>query len=396
MKTILQHIGNLRFQALLLAAAAIWGLSTVVLKGAVDALPPAWLVGIRFTVAGLVFCAAFAPRIARLARGRRLGDHARAGLALGLVVGIAYLLNAVGISFTTAAKSSFLTGSYCIMVPFLAWAMTRVRPSGFNLAAAALCLGGIALVSLPEGGGFALGFGDSMSLVGAVFLGIQVVLTAKLAPGRDMLVLTALQFLVGGLACLAVAPLTAPAPALALFADPALIGQIAFLVLGGTCGAILFQNIGLAHVAPAPGALLLSFESVFGVLFSVMLLGEALTAPMSAGFALIFASVLVSEWLPQSPLARRGRTVLAGVRERGALTLAVAFARYVGARSAATARSLFSVTAMSSRSRAFLNVRPPEGLMDADSVVETSATFPNLPVVVQYADAKGAHLDRAA
>lgn len=74
-----------------------------------------------------------------------------------------------------------------------------------------------------------------------------------------------------------------------------------------------------------------------------------------------------------------GRTVLAGVRHAGALSLALATARYVGARSAATARSLFSATAMSPRSRAFLNVRPLADLMSADSVLETpslSQTFP--------------------
>ena len=39
------------YKAFLLVAAAIWGLGTVVIKSTVDEFPPAWLVGVRFTVA---------------------------------------------------------------------------------------------------------------------------------------------------------------------------------------------------------------------------------------------------------------------------------------------------------------------------------------------------------
>ena len=56
------------YGALLLLAAAIWGLGTVVIKGTVDEFPALWLVGIRFLSAGIIFCTLFAPRLARLAR----------------------------------------------------------------------------------------------------------------------------------------------------------------------------------------------------------------------------------------------------------------------------------------------------------------------------------------
>ena len=65
----------------------------------------------------------------------------------------------------------------------------------------------------------------------------------------------------------------------------------------------LFQNVGLAHVSPAQGSLLLSLESVFGVLASVLFYGEVVTGRMAAGFVLIFAAILISELAP----ARRKR-----------------------------------------------------------------------------------------
>ena len=288
------------YGALLLLAAAIWGLGTVVIKGTVDEFPALWLVGIRFLSAGIIFCILFAPRLARLARAGRLADHGRAGLLLGVLIGCAYLLNTGGLTATTAARSSFLTGTYCVLVPFQAWLVMRCRPSAFNLGAGVLCLAGIALVSLPAGDGLSFGVGEAMTLGSAVFLGFHVVATSHLAGGRDMVALTAIQFVVCGLLGLAVGALAQPAPAAALLADPSVLGNLAYLVLAATCAA-------LVHVSPSSGALLLSFESVFGVLFSVLLLGEVLTATMVAGFSLIFAAVLVSEWLPDSALGARLR-----------------------------------------------------------------------------------------
>ena len=63
------------------------------------------------------------------------------------------------------------------------------------------------------------------------------------------------------------------------------------------------ENVSLAHVPPAQASLLLSLESVFGVVFSVLLYGEQLTSRLVSGFALIFAAILVSETFP---LRKRG------------------------------------------------------------------------------------------
>ena len=51
------------YKAFLLVAAAIWGLGTVVIKSTVDAFPPAWIVGVRFTAAGIILGVVMLPRI---------------------------------------------------------------------------------------------------------------------------------------------------------------------------------------------------------------------------------------------------------------------------------------------------------------------------------------------
>lgn len=346
---------------MLVLAAAIWGLGTVVIKDAVDVIPPFWLVGIRFLSAGILLSLVLLPRMMRCLDA----SHLRAGLVLGAFVALTYLLNTTGLAYTTASNSSFLTATYCVLVPFLAWALMRKRPTGFNLTAAFLCIVGIGLVALPAGGaaaeatagaaaaaatagleaagtvaagsetGFALGLGDSLTLASAVACGMHIVLISKLAPGRDPMILTALQFLVAGVIACGVAALSwwasefaganaaAPAPAgilndlasgAAVLGGPPpslaslsgeLLASLAYLVVFATCVTLLLQNIGLAHVDPAPASLMLSTEALFGVVFSVIFLGETLTMQMICGFALIFAAVLVSEWLPLTTFGKK-------------------------------------------------------------------------------------------
>lgn len=52
------------------------------------------------------------------------------------------------------------------------------------------------------------------------------------------------------------------------------------------------------HGPASHAVILLSLESVFGVLFSCLLLGEKVTLQMGVGFAIIFAALLVSELAP--------------------------------------------------------------------------------------------------
>lgn len=310
MRDVLANLMTKRYQFMLLLAAAIWGLGTVFIKGIVEDIPPFWLVGIRFFCAGLVFLSVFFPQLVRLHREERLFEHIRISLLLGVLMISGYMFNSWGLVGTTAANSSFLTGLYCVIVPFVAWIISRTRPTAFNIIAAVLCVVGVGLVSLSGADGFAMGWGDAVTLVSAVLMAIHLAATSKLAPGRNIMVLTFLQFLFGGALSMAFASFLEPVPSFEMLVMPEMIGSILYLILFATCAALLFQNIGLAKVPAASGSLLLSFESVFGVLFSIAILGEVITLPMLAGFSLIFVAVLVSEWLPGSAIMGKVRSKL--------------------------------------------------------------------------------------
>ena len=55
-------------------------------------------------------------------------------------------------------------------------------------------------------------------------------------------------------------------------------------------------NVGQMYLSPNTASILLSFESVFGLIFSVIFLKETVTAKMLAGCVLMFAAAVISEY----------------------------------------------------------------------------------------------------
>lgn len=288
----LDSLPMLAYKLLIVLATAVWGVSFVFMKDVVGALGPAWLLGIRFVCAGLILLAVLHRRVAQELCLRTLG----AGMLLGLFDFSAFLAQTVGLQHTTPGINAFLTATYCVIVPFVWWIVARRRPTAYNLLAALLAVAGVWLVS-GGGAGFSMGFGEAMTLLGAVFFAVHIVFVSKFSRFADALVLTVLQFLTEGCCGLAVGAVFEEAPTLASF-TPTIVGQMAFLVLFASIFAFGAQNLALAHVPPTQASLLLSLESVFGVLASVVLYGEQVTPTLVAGFALIFAAIIVSETLP--------------------------------------------------------------------------------------------------
>ena len=282
----------MRYRLLIIAATIIWGSSFVIVKDVTNSMPPAWILVVRFTVAAIIMAVAFL-KYRELYFER---SHVGFGLLFGLAMFLAYYTQTIGITDTTPGKNAFLTVTYCVIVPFLAWVLVRRRPNRYNIVAAVLCIVGIGFISLD--GSLTMRFGDAMTLVCAVFYALHITLVSQFAQGRNIYVLTMWQFVGVAICSLIVGGLFEPMPDWAAVPMDCWI-SLAYLAVACTTVALLFQNIGQAHLPPASAALLLSLEAVFGVAFSVALGAETLTLRIVFGFALVFAAIIISEVLPE-------------------------------------------------------------------------------------------------
>lgn len=269
----------------LLTATLLWGSSFAILKNTLDSLPMFFILAFRFLVAGAVLCGVFYKKL-RLLNMR----YVKSGVIIGGCLFMAYWLQTVGLAHTTPGKNAFLTAVYCIIVPFMFWAVDKTRPDKYNIIAAITCLVGIGLVSLTDS--LTVQTGDYMTLFSGFFWAAHIIAVSKLSQGQDPVLLTIMQFFMCGL-CSAVGFLLTESVSVTAVTDAGF--ELFYLTVLCTAVTLLCQNWGQKRLPPSNAAILLSLESVFGVLFSVILYHEQVTPRLAAGFCLIFAATIISE-----------------------------------------------------------------------------------------------------
>ncbi len=283
--------------AALFAAAFIWGTSFVMMKDVSEKLPPSLLLAIRFTLGALILSLVFAKRFKKLDQ-----TYCLPGLLIGAFLFTAYMVQTYGLIGTTPGKNAFLTASYCVITPFLFWLVSKKRPDRFHIAAALICLAGIFFISVDIGGEslLTIATGDVLTLVCGFFYAAHIVAITMTAQDKDPILITILQFIVaavlawGTFGVLSVWDL---APVSATSADMgSIVGQLLYLSAACTAIALGLQNFGQKYAHPSSASVILTFEAVFGALFSLVLgKEEGFTLQRGIGFLLMFVAVIISE-----------------------------------------------------------------------------------------------------
>lgn len=271
---------------MIVLATLIWGSTFFILKDTLDEVDLMFLLAFRFTLAAAILALVFRKRWKVMSLG-----YLWRGSVMGALLAAAYTVQNYGLMDTTPGKNAFFTAVYCVIVPFLYWAVDRLRPSRWNVLAALLCVAGIGFVSWD--GGLSLSGGDLLTLCSGFLYACHIVSVSKFSQGRDIFILTVLQFAVTALCCWAGTLFTRGVPVDGLPARAWWV--LLYLALVATSAALLFQNVGQKYTDPSAAALLLSLEAPFGVAFSVLFGAESPSPLMYLGFLLIFLAVVCSE-----------------------------------------------------------------------------------------------------
>lgn len=270
----------------LLTTAVIWGSSFVILKNAIDGLGVMWVLAMRFTISAALLLALAGKRLRSMSRA-----SVRGSVLIGVCLAAAYIVQTYGLKYTTPGKNAFLTTTYCVMVPFLAWLVYKRKPGLHNVAAAVLCVAGIGFVALDAGFG-EVNTGDVLTIFSGVFYALQIILMEQYISDCDSLSVSAVEFSTAAVICLVGTVAFEGTPVM-----PA-SGQIfAVLYLAVMCTALCFflQAWGMKYTPSSTAAMIMTLEAVFGTIFSVILYHEQVTPRLLAGFALIFVAVVLSE-----------------------------------------------------------------------------------------------------
>lgn len=284
---------TLKYNLLLVLAALIWGASFVAQSVGVELIGPFTFNGIRFVIGGIVLLPVifFIDKKKTVSKKPVSGfkDNLKAGLICGCVLCAASSFQTIGIVYTTAGKSGFITALYVILVPI--FGLLLGRRSRFSLwISAVLAVIGMYLLCVNEGLG--INKGDALTLICAVLFAVHILVIDKYAPGRDGVKISSLQFLVAGVISLIIAAFTEE-----IIREQILLCTVPILYAGVfSCGiAYTLQIIGQQKTHPAVASLLLSLESVFSVISAWLILGEALSLREIIGCITVFASIILAE-----------------------------------------------------------------------------------------------------
>lgn len=272
---------------MLFMTALIWGSSFIVMKNATDFLTPAILLFIRFTMASIILCLLFFKKIKAFPLKK-----IKFGLLTGCCLFLAYYVQTWGLSYTTPGKNAFLTAVYCAIVPFLVWITDHKKPDIYNFVAAFMCVIGIGLVSLS--GDLSINIGDLLTLIGGCFYAIHILMVKKLSKGVDGIAFTVFQFIGAAIIAYFVSFFSEDFSIMSMI-QPSIYFQLFYLAFFATAVCLVFQTIGQKYTSECNASLILSLESVFGALFSILFYNETLTSKVLCGFIIIFAAIVISE-----------------------------------------------------------------------------------------------------
>lgn len=280
-KTVWSYIG-------LFGVAMIWGFAFVVVKESLDHVPPTYMIAFRYTIAFLGMLIICIPRLKKI--NRRTLLH---GIIPGVFLFVAYVVQTIGCKYTTAGKNAFLTALYIIMVPFLNWIFRKERPKIKIFIAAVLALVGIGLISLNND--FSIGFGDLMTILCALFFSLQIIALDIFVKNDDPVIICMIEMAVCAVLGWGIAPLTDGAFPSQAIGMPSIWAGMLFLGILSTMVCQLLQSVCQKYTKPEKASLIMSMESLFGALGSIIFLGEVFTVKVLCGCILMVIAIVLAQ-----------------------------------------------------------------------------------------------------
>ncbi|MEO4055150.1 DMT family transporter [Solibacillus sp. CAU 1738] len=275
-------------ELLMMITAVMWGSGFIGMSIGLEHWSVMQLMALRFTLATILLAVIFNKKLRLISK-----SVFWKGSILGAILFIGFTLQTLGLEYTTPSKNAFLTAINVIVVPIIAYIIYRRRFDRFEILAAIIAIVGIGFLSLQDS--FNMNLGDMLSILCAIAFAFDIFYTNVFVKKEDALALTIVQFIVAsilswiGVFALGEIPTSASTEG---------ILTIIYLAVFCTLVAYACQNIGMQYADPTKSALILSTESIFGTLLSVLLLGEILTGRMIFGCFLIFIAIIIAEVKP--------------------------------------------------------------------------------------------------
>ncbi|MHB8852772.1 MAG: DMT family transporter [Ignavibacteriaceae bacterium] len=284
----------------LLFITIIWGATFVIIKGALSEITPMLFIAVRFTLAAVLLFPFFFRSVLNSSK-----ETIKDGLILGVIYFLGFATQTIGLQYTTATKSAFITGTFVLFTPIFQLIFEKKIPGKGNLIGILfVILGLIFLSSKGEnaldvfseiGSGFNIG--DLFTLICAVFFAMYLVYLDISSKKHDYKPLVFIQISLTGLLGIISALFVSATGMQAekLIINSSLIFAIIYTSVFATIIASTIQTKFQKVVTPTKAGIILSFEPIFSAIFAFFILTEKISNFVALGCILIFLGLLVAE-----------------------------------------------------------------------------------------------------
>lgn len=287
-------IGAFKYELLLLLVSIIWGSTFVAQQiGMKKGLGPMTFNALRFALGSLSLIPVIFWRKKNLSTPDAETKFPYAGsICAGVFLFGAAAFQQIGLQYTSAANSGFITSFYILFVPLLGMFFgRRIRKSLW--VAILICLVGFYLLSVT--GNFQVSKGDFLTLICAVIWAGHILVIDHIADKGDSIQIACVQFAVCALLSALCSFLFEHCSLTQVKAASMAVAYAGFVSVGI---AYTLQVVCQKHCPPASAAIIMSLESVFAALFGYLVLNQTLTPRAILGCFLILLGVLIAQLTP--------------------------------------------------------------------------------------------------
>ena len=266
----------------------LWGATFIMVKNALDDISPTLFLAIRFSIASVLLSVLY------LARREPMGKSWAGGVIAGVFLYTGYFLQTLGLKYTTASKSGFLTGLYIVLVPLLGAAVYQRVPGISEWIGVSLATVGMGLMTLTSAR-IEMGLGDALTVGCAFAFSIHMLVLAHYSRRMQTELLALLQIVT--CAVISLTTFRFIESAFVRWTPTVMVVLLVTSVLA-TAVAFLLQTWGQKYTTATRAALIFSLEPVFAWLTSYVVEHEVLTGQSLGGAACILAGILLVELKP--------------------------------------------------------------------------------------------------
>lgn len=281
--------------AALFGVTFAWGASFVLMKDAINEQPVFDFLATRFTLATLVMIL-IRPQVLSAINKKIL----LRGSVLGVMLGLAYITQTIGLDLSTAAITGFLTGLYVVFTPILFWIIYRKKVELKVIFGTVTAFVALLFISF---NGLSVDVGQIWLIACAVLFAAHIIGLSVWSTAKEIYPLTVVQLGAGSLVCWigALADGYQAPPNLSVWA------VIVFTAVFATAAAFLVQTWAQSIMDPSRVAIILTSEVIFAAVIAVAVGQEVLAVRTIIGGALMVVAMVIVEWpdsKPKSPLTQ--------------------------------------------------------------------------------------------